>query len=329
MFRSSGSIRAYMIFFVALMTAQLAAQELPVYDLYIHDINLINPAFRGRENCQIISLADHHQWLGIKDAPNTQVITAYGRFYLSQGTTATWHGLGAQFYRDANGAYQQINLGISYAFHVRLPGSGNRALSMGIEALTRQYMLDETGFENISFDPVITGTRINAMSPAFNLGIAFYNQQFLTGITVADLLPSINHIAAQEPVYKGRHYFVTAGYKIAGSSGIFEFEPYVVLKINESLYKQVDLNIKALYREKLWFGLSYRHNMDHLPGTALFLVPSAGYLSGNIQASYACRFGFNRLTFQSYLSHELMLSWRLCQKRMGALPCPAYETKKK
>lgn len=318
-----------MVLLVALMTAQLSAQELPVYDLYLHDINLINPAFRGHENCRTISMADHHQWLGIKDAPNTQVIIAYGRFYLSQGSTGTWHGLGATFYRDVNGAFQQLNLGGSYAFHIQLSGSGSTALSMGIEAFARQYILDESGFENTSFDPVITGTRINALSPAFNMGIAFYNQQFLAGITVADLLPSINHITAQEPVYKERHYFVTAGYKITGSSGIFEYEPFVVLKINESLYKQIDLNIRALYREKLWFGLSYRHNMDRLPGTALFLVPSAGYRSGNIKISYACRIGFSRLTFQSYLSHELMLSWGLCRNRKGALPCPAYETKKR
>ncbi len=313
---------------VALMTAQLAAQELPVHELYMHDISMINPALRGRENCRTISLADYHQWLGMKDAPNTQVVNAYGRFYLSRGSKGTWHGLGAMFYRDANGAYQQINLGASYAFHVRLSGSGKTALSLGLEAFARQYMLDETGFEITSFDPAVSGSRINALSPAFNLGLALYNQQFVTGITIADLLPSLAHVSEQEPVYKGRHYFLTLGYQFIGISGKLELEPRVVLKMNESLYKQIDVGVRIVYTEKLWLSMYYQHNLDQLPGRALSLIPLAGFRSGKIQVSYACRFGFNRLTFRNYLSHEILLSWRLCRNETGALPCPAYKTKR-
>jgi hypothetical protein len=130
MCRLSGSRIWLLIPVLGVFIARLAAQELPVFDLYLHDYTLLNPALPGRENCRVFSLADHHQWLGIRDAPNTQVINAYGRFYLPQGSTDIWHGLGIRLFRDINGAYQQMNLGGTYAFHVRLPGTGNTALSM-------------------------------------------------------------------------------------------------------------------------------------------------------------------------------------------------------
>ncbi|MBN2213458.1 MAG: PorP/SprF family type IX secretion system membrane protein [Bacteroidales bacterium] len=325
----SGSRIWLLISVMGVFIARLAAQELPVFDLYLHDNTLLNPAFRGRENCRVISLADHHQWLGIKDAPNTQVLNAYGRFYLPHGSTDTWHGLGIRLCRDVNGAYQHMNLGGTYAFHVRLPGKGKTALSMGIEAMARQYILDQTGFGNIDYDPVIGGNRINAVSPAFNLGIALYHPGFYAGITVADLLPPLANVTSAEPVYKGRHYFLTAGQKINSRSDVFIFEPSMVIKMNESLHKQIDIGINISYRQKFWFGLSYRHNLDRFPGRSLSLIPFAGYRHGNFQASYAFLSGFNPLTFQSYGSHELMLSWRLCRKEMHALPCPVYDKKKR
>jgi type IX secretion system PorP/SprF family membrane protein len=329
MFRLSGNRIWQFILITGVFAARLAAQELPVFDLYLHDNTLLNPAFYGRENCRVISLADHHQWLGIKDAPNTQVINAYGRFYLPQGNNDVWHGLGIQLSRDVNGAYQQLNLGGTYAFHVRLPGTRNTSLSMGIEALARQYILDETGFGNVYYDPVISGNRINALSPAFNLGIAVCHPEFYAGITVADLLPPLDNVTEPEPVYQGRHYFLTAGHVINSRSGIFTFEPSMVIKINESLHRQIDISMKTSFGEKFWFGLSYRHSLDRLPGMSLFLIPFAGYRYGNLQASYAYLSGFNQLAFRSYGSHELMLSWRLCRKEMHALPCPAYDIKKR
>jgi hypothetical protein len=138
-------------------------------------------------------------------------------------------------------------------------------------------------------------------------------------------LPPLANVTEPEPVYKGRHYFLAAGKTIKNSSGIFQFEPLMVLKINESLHSQVDVSIKALYRDKFWFGLSYRHSFDRFPGMSLSLIPFAGYRYGSLQASYAYLLDFNHLSFHSYGTHELMLSWRLCSKEMGALPCPAYD----
>jgi type IX secretion system PorP/SprF family membrane protein len=103
-----------LIFLLSYCTAK--GQQLPVYQQYLLQPSLINPAVIGSEECTLFRLIDRHQWFGFADAPKTQILIAEST--LSDGIRA--HGLGLHLYNDINGAQKQLGGNFGYSFHFYL-----------------------------------------------------------------------------------------------------------------------------------------------------------------------------------------------------------------
>jgi type IX secretion system PorP/SprF family membrane protein len=309
------------IFIVGLTIA--GAQELPVYNQYFPEYEILNPAFTGKQNCYAVSIADHHQWLGIKASPNIQFAYARGRFALHRAVN--YHGLGIMLTRDQNGSYRNMEADLIYAYHVLLSDAGKTYLSLGLSAAVNQVTLDEGEFYNYNNDPVISGVRLSAWNPDLALGIGLYNEVFFGGVTAANLLPVLSYVSDPQSADENRRLYIgIAGMRINPRKSDTELESSVVFAYMETMYSRIDLNLKGIYRQSIWLGVSLRKYLTDDFASGLVVLPSAGIHIRNIEIAYSYGLGFSSIQRSSYGSHNLMLTWKLCRESKGAVPCPAY-----
>lgn len=299
----------------------LKGQQTPVGEMYLIDYIYANPAEAGRTSCTIARLADIHQWFGIKDAPNIQVLAAHKSFRKEH--SPTFHGLGGILYRDQNGHFYSIGIKAIYAFHVYLNEQRKTYLSFGLACEYAQRSLDETGILNYNSDPALTGNN-SAWNPNADFGLILTVNKFYTGFAVLDLLPALNTVS--DPVSSELHnrkYSIHTG-KLIYVNRNLNIEPSIMFKTNEYFFTQTDLNTKFLFGEKYWLGLSYRHAMDEFPGKSLNGIIYAGIFFKNWTVDYSFTFNIGSFQRYNYGSHGLCVSYKFCANSKSSIPCPAY-----
>ena len=85
---------------LVLSTAKVSAQEELIYSQYHFNYYLVNPALAGAEPCHHFMISNRAQWVGMADAPMTQLLTYRGRVWRNVG-------IGAYLYNDRNGYSNQ------------------------------------------------------------------------------------------------------------------------------------------------------------------------------------------------------------------------------
>lgn len=318
-------MKKFLYIFLSFTCFLSRAQDLPLYNQYFHDYILINPAFTGKNNCFSVNIADHHQWLGINSAPNTQALYINTRVNPKKSRVSNYHGIGAMVARDQNGPYSQLGFSATYSYHILMSKNRNTFLSFALKGEIFQSVMNQSVLHNYYNDPLVTGERLSAWNPGATFAIAVYNPNYFAGITVADILPQITYLSDPvEAELNRRHYFFIAGFRTYKRND-FSFEPGLVYKTDENLQNQVDINCKMFYKDMLWAGISYRRNLNDFPGSTITLLPAAGIAFKNLEINYAYGLAFNNLQSRSLGSHYLHIAWKLCKETRSAVPCPAYE----
>jgi type IX secretion system PorP/SprF family membrane protein len=316
-------MRTVLILILVTGCACAGAQDLPVYNLYFTDYEILNPAFTGWNNCLAVTLSDNHRWIGIKDAPNTQFVYARDRFALPKADN--YHGLGMMIARDRNGSYFNFKADLIYSYHVLLSSRRKSYLAFGLSASANQTTIDEGEFYNYNNDPVITGARLSAWNPDLTVGTCYYDGTFFGGMTASNLLPAVSFISDPQPADKNhRLYVLIAGMRTKLRKSDLEMEPSVAFLYLESGYSRIDLNCKGYYRQNFWLGVSFRKYLTGDMASSMGILPSVGLLIRNLEMDYSYELGFSSIQRPSYGTHTLMLIWKICRESKGEVPCPAY-----
>lgn len=300
---------------LAFESIQLIAQELPVYQQYLLNPNLINPALTSYTGCTSFLLADRHQWIGIKGAPNTQMI---GLQTGLSGNPGRIHGIGLNIYYDNNGAFRKGGGDILYSYHLTINRRKNLRLGLGLSVSIFQNSLNESDFTDI-YDPIISGTVTSEIVPDAGAGAFLYSPNFFAGFSGMRLMAL--HGTLQKV---GRHFYLNAGIKLKNPISAVEFEPSFLVKVTESFRRQIDINIKVIYNEKYWYILSYRNNFTTFPGKSISLMSVFGLELDNLTFAYVFDLGLNKIQLNSYGSHEFMVKYRICRLDINDLNCPTY-----
>jgi Bacteroidetes-specific putative membrane protein len=300
-----------------------AAQDLPVYSEYHLNKSLINPAIIGSDPCTWIKGTDRHQWLGISGAPQIQTLsfeTSISNKTLLEYNRRT-HGIGAYVYRDKNGAYQNLGGEVSYAYHFYVSATRGLRLGMGLSFQFLQSTLNEGEFHGEPstpiVDPSVTGGVTSIMTPNAGAGIFIYNTKFYTGLSAANLLPFYKPLNGSASM----NFFLIAGYLSGSKKDPLRLLPSLVFKTTSDLRKQLDLNLKLLMNETWWLALSYRHNLDGMPGMPVSIIPMFGINKGNWGFAYSVDITPGSIMHYTYGTHEFMVSWRFCKDDFR---CPVY-----
>ena len=312
---------AYILIFVALEQTSFA-QQLPLYDQYLYNRFLIDPAHAGSDGYTSFNLTAREQWVGYSGAPRTYSISWQTRI-LKRGykikktifnrTTFTPKndgkvGLGGYIFSDKNGLVQRTGFQLTYAYHMWL--QEYTQLSLGLAFTGYHFIInaDELSFEDPNEPWLNNNLRNGVFVPDVDFGIYLLNPRFDFGFSALQLFGAAAKIGdyAYRNYRMDRHYYLFGSYNLPTGSKT-ELEPSVLFKISEQLKPQVDIGVTYIYDQKLWAGLTYRtgggvianirfrYIPDHIKGTALFF-------------GYAIDFTTNQIQSVTYGTHELTVA---------------------
>ncbi len=311
-----------MIILIAMLFLSISsfAQQLPRFSQYFSNEFLVNPAVAGYDGRTVINLAARKQWMGFSEyTPGSYLISFQGRI-LKRGYSIksspgnrSFHratkgrvGLGGIIYHDENGALERTGGQFSYAYHVFI---NNGQLSFGLTGNLFQYRINSKRAElkYPDADPLSGMIGKSTLVPDANIGINYMTQDYHIGFAACQLFQSNLKIGNSaefketEQTRLLRHYYFLADYRYAKSqSSIWEWEPSMMMLLNERLMFQGEVTLKAYYKRQYWFGLSGRTTGD--------VIAMAGLKLNNYYFGYSYEYGFNGISRYSYGSHEICLT---------------------
>ncbi|MDA3912522.1 MAG: type IX secretion system membrane protein PorP/SprF [Bacteroidales bacterium] len=278
----------------------LFAQQLPLYSQYMFNKLLINPAITGSEEGIPIRLTARQQWVGVDNAPSTQIVS--GHYQLRNETM----GIGGIIFADRFGPESRIGIQANYAYILPIFNKSTR-LAFGLSFQVFQYQIDYNQLITLEEnDPAINFNKENSWLPESDFGLYLYGENYYVGISANQMIELQMKIGGEyaEMNTLKRHYHVLMGYQ-AQISQLFALEPSVLIKATESTPVQLDLNLKAIYKKDYWAGVSYRTSGD--------IVCLIGLTFEEFEFGFATDFATSSLSHYQSGSFELLLGYKIGQ----------------
>lgn len=295
---------------------QLPSQELPVYQQYLLNPNLINPAITSYTGCTSFLLTNRHQWIGIQGAPSTHMAGFQTGF---PDKSNKIHGIGLNLYYDKNGAFRKGGGDILYSYNLIINSKKKLRLGLGLSLSIFQNSINESDFSDL-YDPIVSGTVTGEIVPDAGAGVFLHSPKFFAGLSGMKLIAPAGTVQDFE-----RHFYLNSGIILKKRNSSVEFEPSFLLKVTESFKKQIDINIKTTFYDKYWYTLSYRNNITTFPLQSTSLMSVFGITLDNLTFAYVFDLGLTKIQLHNYGSHEIMIKYEICRSDINNLNCPTYK----
>jgi type IX secretion system PorP/SprF family membrane protein len=285
------------ILLITLGSGGLLAQQYPLFTNYLTNEYGYNPAVTGDVPGMQFNFLYRAQWVGIEDAPVTQMASFRSRL------NAIPLGLGGYFFKDEAGALKRTGGSLLLSYEQRL---GKRSfLSAGIAAGFYNFRLKDEFSVLDDLDEVIINGRDGNWYPDFNAGVKLSIRDFYIGFSVPQILErkvSFGNPDEGQNTLK-RHYYFTGGYDIPVSD-FMRIEPSAMVKMTDLTSPQLDVSLKLSFLNTFWIGATYRKD-DAASAMAGVTIREL------FDISYAYDMSTSGLRNVSGGSHELSLTLRL------------------
>ena len=316
------SLRLVTLIIFTIFCFHTHAQQVPLYSQYMMNGYLLNPAIAGAYGYTAISLTAREQWLNIPQAPKTHALSFNTRLlknsFISSNRSIRKRrkrsarsgrvGIGGYVFNDKNGLIDRTGVQLTYSYHLRM---NDAQLSFGLSGQGYQFKLNKEEFRAYSDDDIFLQNMDNAFFiPDANFGMYFVMEDFYAGLSATQLFESTFRFgddSGNKYEEMLRHYFFTAGYKIAINPrsrrrSDFAIEPSILVKTNELMNTQLDFNTKVYFQKQYWAGVSYR------TGHAFAIL--AGFKFDKYYFGYAFDYPLSSIRRYNYGSHELIITAR-------------------
>lgn len=272
---------------------------------YWGDLHSINPASIYDKYDAVFSLAARKQWIGIQGAPTT--LFASGTTYLENYHTQ----LGLSLIQDKIGYTSISNINFSYGYAIMFKYDWQ--LHFGLAGNYQSLSYD---FASINVIDQTDGSAYLGLQPqsGFNadIGAEITNKSLRIGMASQNLLslsPSMNAFQTNTNYIYARYYQNTNGIVNFGGgvcgiqyANIYQMEfnltSYFKFKQNNGLTDKPDLfDIGLFYRTKSELGMILGFN-----------------LSESLHVSYSYDYHFGSISFGSFGTNEIKISYNLKKK---------------
>jgi type IX secretion system PorP/SprF family membrane protein len=286
------------------------AQQDPQFSQNMFNKLATNPGYAGTNQAICANLIGRQQWMGFVDdgIPKT---------YLLSVDANVWqrHGFGLTVFSDQLGFEKTFHAKLAYSFHFTI-GAGTLGIGPELGMVQKSVGGPWVATDPWESDPAIP-TKASDMTFDVGLG-AFYviPQKLYFGISSTHLTESNVSKSESRPQlptipvdYKytiARHYYVTAGYQFPVGSTL-ALEPSVFVK-SDAASTQLDVNIRAIYNNLFWGGVSYRLT-DAIVAMVGIEKQGIGGPNGTLKVGYSYDVTTSAIKNHSSGSHELMLGY--------------------
>jgi len=313
--------RLFTLFLISLFSFAVQAQELSVYNQYIFNNFLMNPAVAATHSYTTVSFTGRQQWVGFEGAPRLGTLSIHSGINLGDKKKKDrLLGLGGYMYNEKSGTINRFGFlaAVAYSF----PMNRTTNISFGASVAGHQFSMNQRDLTTfVENDPAIQKeTELIYIVPEFNFGFYILTDNFFVGASAELNKPEINfHENGTFDSNRAKYYFFTSGYKYDINEYVV-FEPSFVVKYTSDLEVDFDVNAK-LYYENFWMGVSYRNKKAFM-----------GLIGFNVERyyfGYAYEYGLNDIRDYSSGSHEILLSVRLGRlpkktHGRGVVECPSF-----
>jgi type IX secretion system PorP/SprF family membrane protein len=244
-----------LIFLIALACSDTQAQMYPWFTQYRSNMYMYNPAFCGTKRFIDFRLFYRNQWNGFKGAPVTYASSLSMR--LMDGAI----GLGGFVFNDEIGPFKNINVGGTFAFHLRLD---DVELSFGFQGNYLQQTFDGNKITlHNSIDRAINQTAIDKQSMYDgSFGVVLLNDRFYFGLAANNFVGNQMSHYAGDPFYNGKYknetsYSVGVGYNYAENPN-YTFENSIMALYTGGVPFYLDYTLRLHINKVLLTGISVR-----------------------------------------------------------------------
>lgn len=282
------------IIFLLLLAVEMHGQQDPQYTQYMYNMNVINPAYAGSRENLSFGMLYRTQWVGIDGAPKTG--TFFGHLPVGEKV-----GLGLSVIADEIGPVRETNAYADFSYTLQL--GGEHRLAFGIKAGATFH---DRGLGDIDLidanDPFFNN--VTGVTPNIGAGAFYYTDNYYLAFSVPNILSSVKLDAnGTEYGTEVSHYFLTGGYVFQLSPNT-KLKPSFLVKSAFDAPTSFDVNLNALFFEKLEVGASYRLD-DSFSGLINFAI------TPSLRIGYAYDAVQSDIKRYAPSSHEFMLLFDL------------------
>jgi type IX secretion system PorP/SprF family membrane protein len=285
---------SFLLVAALLITGSVWGQQYPLFTNYVLNDFGFNPAIAGSTSYVDARMTYRRQWVGIDDAPQTQILSVQGPMKL--------FGLGGYLYNDVAGKLRRTGVSAAFCYGIDMPFG---KLGIGVSGGAYNVRLKTSDDPGAAADPLFANGVSGVWTPDVSAGIYLNtNNGFFVGFSVPHLLKQEVKFTDND-VFNGEllpHYYGMAGFRKKLNEKL-TLEPSVLVKYIDTAPLQFDVSLRALLNNKFWVGGSYRHQ-DAVTGMV-------GYeLSRTTNIAYAYDFTMSNLREASSGSHEITLGFK-------------------
>ncbi|MCB9042514.1 MAG: type IX secretion system membrane protein PorP/SprF [Chitinophagales bacterium] len=289
------------IFFAS--AAAVEAQQIYQLTQYMLNDFAYNPAVAGKGG-QLIDakITYRKQWAGGFDGDEPSTFLLGGHTSLNEAKSV---GVGVLIYADKTGPTRRTGVELAYAYHLPFNNS-EQHLSFGIGANILNYGID---FNKLNLseagDPAVASNTDAKTTIDFNFGTYFYSANYWLGLSINNLAGRSISLSDEAENNEGtielaRHLFISGGYQFDIAED-FALEPSVLFK--SAAESQFDINLRGIYQEQYWAGLSVR------PKDAIAILVGVA-LNNGFNAAYSYDITTSGLNAVSNGSHEICIGYK-------------------
>ena len=293
---------------------------------------ILNPAAGGISGVMNFELSSRTQWMGYNGGPQTFMFTGNSQIKVKKGgdnalsefntddkalfsdpvatTGKIKHIVGGRAMNDAIGPFAKTSIFGSYAIHLPFTKKVNFGLGVGLGWSNFRINQDRVVLyqeDDAAYSQFLGNSSTQNILDA-NAGIVFYNDKFVGGISMTQLLKNkatFDDIATES--FYNRHFFVTAKYRFDLGEQ-YSIEPVAIGKFVANSPMSLDLGFRFAYNRSVWLGAQYRTS------NAVVLQVGANIIK-NIYIAYGYEVATGKIRTASNGSHEVQIGFYLGKNR--------------
>lgn len=264
----------------------------------------VNPGFAGTGEAINGIMINRYQWSGrnkIAVFSADAAINAFGRS----------EGIGISVLSDKLGFYDNTWVALSLAHKVTTSiGTLGLGISPGVVNfnINGEWEIPQDAiYTQPGSDPAIPQAEASQVTFDVGFGAFLYTNNYYAGFSVTHLNQGAVMYDEIASDFLVRHYYLMGGYNIKLSDPLFELWPSFLVKTDLASV-QFDINANIVYNEKIWGGISYRHQ----DAVALLLGME---LFNGMRVGYSFDFTTSAISRSAFGSHEVFISYSLDLER--------------
>lgn len=245
----------HILFSCALLffSAVSVAQQESIVTMYPDQMNIVNPAFAGVDGTTSLSLGNRKQWIGINNAPETQMLvfgTAVGKNL----------GIGLTVMNDKIFIEKQTNVGIDFSYKIKMAPETD--LYLGIKAGAKFHEINTMGLLTYNSASDAELVPYNGIIPNVGVGALLKTEKYYLSVSIPRLLSGVRARTEGNQIYaviEQPNLFISGGYEYDFQNrSEMVLKPSFMMRYVNGSPVSVDYNLGVGFFDRFEVGVVYR-----------------------------------------------------------------------